>query len=31
MGEWEKIAAGSAMAQKVFDTLNAYLTSKGML
>lgn len=31
MGEWQKVAAGSVMAQKVYDTLNAYLTSKGLL
>lgn len=31
MGEWEKVAAGSPMAQKVYDTLTAYLTEKGLL
>ena len=30
-GEWEEVAAGSAMAQKVFDALTAYLTDKGLL
>lgn len=29
--EWEKVAAGSEMAGKVFTALNAYLTEKGML
>lgn len=31
MGEWEKVAAGSKMAQKVNDTLIAYLREKGLL
>ncbi len=30
-GEWEKVAAKSANAQKVFETLNAYLTEKNLL
>ncbi|SFE71627.1 TRAP transporter substrate-binding protein [Roseivivax sediminis] len=30
-GEWEKVAAESQMAQKVYDTLNAYLESKGLI
>ena len=29
--EWEKVAAQSPMAQKVYDTLMAYLTEKNML
>lgn len=31
MAEWERIAKGSAMAQKVYDTLTSYLTQKGLL
>lgn len=30
-GEWEKVAERSEMAQKVYDTLIAYLTEKGMM
>ena len=30
-GEWEKIAEQSEMARKVFDTLNTYLESKGLI
>jgi TRAP-type transport system periplasmic protein len=30
-GEWEKVASQSPMAQKVFDALNAYLTSEGLM
>ena len=30
-GEWQKVAANSEMAQKVYDTLSAYLTEKGLL
>ncbi len=30
-GEWAKVAEKSEMAQKVFDTLNTYLTSKGLI
>lgn len=30
-GEWEKVATQSPMAQKVYDTLTAYLTSKGLM
>jgi TRAP-type transport system periplasmic protein len=29
--EWEKVAAQSPMAQKVYDTLTAYLTGKGLM
>lgn len=29
--EWEKVAAGSDMAGKVYEALNAYLTENGML
>ncbi|MEH0070712.1 TRAP transporter substrate-binding protein [Pannonibacter sp. Pt2-lr] len=31
MAEWERIAKGSPMAQKVYDTLTSYLTQKGLL
>lgn len=31
MAEWENIAKGSPMAQKVYDTLTAYLKDKGLL
>lgn len=31
MAEWERIAKGSPMAQKVYDTLTGYLTQKGLL
>ena len=30
-GEWEKVAAGSEMAQKVYDTLTAYLREKNLM
>ena len=30
-GEWEKVASQSEMAQKVYDSLNAYLESKGLI
>ncbi|NIZ13032.1 TRAP transporter substrate-binding protein [Phaeobacter sp. HF9A] len=30
-GEWEKVASQSEMAQKVYDGLNAYLESKGLI
>ncbi|HEX9857967.1 MAG TPA: TRAP transporter substrate-binding protein [Paracoccaceae bacterium] len=30
-GEWEKVAANSDMARKVYETLNAYLTAKGLV
>lgn len=30
-GEWEKVGARSDMARKVYDQLNAYLTSKGLI
>ncbi|SET20254.1 TRAP transporter substrate-binding protein [Paracoccus homiensis] len=30
-GEWEKVAAQSPNAQKVYDTLTAYLTEKGLV
>ncbi|BCH26346.1 lactate-binding periplasmic protein [Mesorhizobium sp. L-8-10] len=29
--EWERVAQGSQMAQKVYDTLTAYLKGKGLL
>ncbi|WP_430514026.1 TRAP transporter substrate-binding protein [Pannonibacter phragmitetus] len=31
MAEWERIAKGSPMAQKVYDTLTSYLSQKGLL
>ncbi|WP_108662536.1 TRAP transporter substrate-binding protein [Acuticoccus kandeliae] len=31
VAEWERIAQGSPMAQKVFDTLTAYLKEKGLM
>ncbi|MHA4735092.1 MULTISPECIES: DUF1517 domain-containing protein [Ensifer] len=31
VAEWENIAKRSPMAQKVFDTLTAYLKEKGLL
>ncbi|KXF78140.1 C4-dicarboxylate ABC transporter substrate-binding protein [Paramesorhizobium deserti] len=31
VAEWERVAKSSPMAQKVFDTLTAYLKGKGML
>ena len=31
VAEWERVAKGSPMAQKVFDTLTAYLKGKGLL
>lgn len=31
VAEWEKIASQSPMAQKVFDTLTAYMQEKGLL
>ncbi|WEX10994.1 TRAP transporter substrate-binding protein [Chelativorans sp. AA-79] len=31
VAEWERIAQGSPMAQKVFDTLTGYLREKGLL
>ncbi len=30
-GEWEKMAAQSPMAQKVYDTLTAHLRERGLL
>ena len=30
-GEWEKVSAGSENAKKVYDTLTAYLTEKGLM
>ncbi|MEI4474138.1 TRAP transporter substrate-binding protein [Frigidibacter sp. MR17.24] len=30
-GEWEKVATKSEMSQKVYDTLVAYLTDKGLM
>ncbi|MEI4485110.1 TRAP transporter substrate-binding protein [Frigidibacter sp. MR17.14] len=30
-GEWEKVATKSPMSQKVYDTLVAYLTDKGLM
>lgn len=30
-GEWEKVAAQSPNAQKVFEALNAYLTQHGLI
>ena len=30
-GEWQKVADGSANAQKVYDTLTAYLQDKGLM
>lgn len=30
-GEWQKLASQSPMAQKVYDTLTAYLTDKGLM
>lgn len=31
VAEWQKVATQSPMSQKVYDTLTAYLTEKGML
>ena len=31
MGEWEKVAAESENAQKVYDVLTAYLEEEGLL
>ena len=31
MGEWEKVASQSPAAQKVYDTLTAYLNEKGLV
>ena len=31
MGEWEKVAASSENAQKVYDTLTGYLTENGLI
>lgn len=31
IGEWEKVASGSSMAQKVYDTLTGYLRDEGLL